>query len=155
MKEKLLSELIDDVVLTELKQFSDERGTLLHMLRNDDPIFTTFGECYFSEVLPGAVKAWKLHRNQTQNFSVPVGRIKLVIYDNRKNSISNGNLQYVNLGRPDSYFRIMIPPGLWYGFTCISDMPALLVNCADIPHDPQESEIKMLDDISIPHRWYK
>tara|TARA_B110000977_G_scaffold148725_1_gene188570 strand:+ start:309 stop:770 length:462 start_codon:yes stop_codon:yes gene_type:complete len=153
MKEKLLSELIDDVVLTELKQFSDERGTLLHMLRNDDPIFTTFGECYFSEVLPGAVKAWKLHHNQTQNFSVPVGRIKLVIYDNRKNSISNGNLQYVNLGRPDSYFRIMIPPGLWYGFTCISEMPALLVNCADIPHDPQESEIRMLDDISIPHKW--
>ena len=153
MKEKLLSELIDDVVLTELKQFSDERGTLLHMLRNDDPLFTTFGECYFSEVLPGAVKAWKLHRNQTQNFSVPVGRIKLVIYDNRKNSISNGNLQYVNLGRPDSYFRIMIPPGLWYGFTCISEMPALLVNWADIPHDPQESEIRMLDDISIPHRW--
>jgi len=153
MKEKLVSELIDDVVLTELKQFSDERGTLLHMLRNDDPIFTTFGECYFSEVLPGAVKAWKMHRNQTQNFSVPVGRIKLVIYDNRKNSISNGNLQYVNLGRPDSYFRIMIPPGLWYGFTCISEMPALLVNCADIPHDPQESEIRMLDDISIPHRW--
>jgi dTDP-4-dehydrorhamnose 3,5-epimerase len=153
MKEKLLSGLIDGVVLTELKQFSDERGTLLHMLRNDDPIFTTFGECYFSEVLPGAVKAWKLHRNQTQNFSVPVGRIKLVIYDNRKNSISNGNLQYVNLGRPDSYFRIMIPPGLWYGFTCISEMPALLVNCADIPHDPQESEIRMLDDISIPHRW--
>ena len=123
------------------------------MLRNDDPKFTTFGECYFSEVLPGAVKAWKLHRNQTQNFSVPVGRIKLVIYDNRKNSISNGNLQYVYLGRPDSYFRIMIPPGLWYGFTCISEMPALLVNCADIPHDPQESEIRMLDDISIPHRW--
>ena len=153
MKEKLLSELIDDVVLTELKQFSDERGTLLHMMRNDDPTFTTFGECYFSEVLPGAVKAWKLHRNQTQNFSVPVGRIKLVIYDNRKNSISNGNLQYVNLGRPDLYFRIMIPPGLWYGFTCISEMPALLVNCADIPHDPQESEIRMLDDISIPHNW--
>lgn len=153
MKEKLFSELIDDVVLTELKQFSDERGSVLHMLRNDDPIFTTFGECYFSEVLPGAVKAWKLHHNQTQNFSVPVGRIKLVIYDNRKNSISNGNLQYVNLGRPDSYFRIMIPPGLWYGFTCISEMPALLVNCADIPHDPQESEIRMLDDISIPHRW--
>ena len=70
MKEKLLSELIDDVVLTELKQFSDERGTLLHMLRNDDPIFTTFGECYFSEVLPGAVKAWKLHHNQTQNTSI-------------------------------------------------------------------------------------
>ena len=69
------------------------------------------------------------------------------------NSVSKGNLQYVYLGRPDSYFRIMIPPGLWYGFTCISEFPALLVNCADIPHDPQESEIRMYDDISIPYRW--
>ena len=153
MKEKLSSKLIKDVVLTELKQFSDERGTLLHMLRNDDPTFTTFGECYFSEVLPGAVKAWKLHLEQTQHFCVPVGRIKLVIYDNRKDSISNGNVQLIHLGRPDSYFRIMIPPGLWYGFTCISKMPALLVNCADIPHNLQESEVRMIDDVSIPYKW--
>ena len=153
MKEELSSEIIKDVVLTELKQFPDERGTLLHMLRNDDPTFTTFGECYFSEVLPGAVKAWKLHRNQTQNFSVPVGRIKLVIYDNRKDSVSNSNVQLINLGRPDSYFRVMIPPGLWYGFTCISKIPALLVNCADIPHNPQESEVRMIDDVSIPYKW--
>ena len=153
MKEELSSEIIKDVVLTELKQFSDERGTLLHMLRNDDPTFTTFGECYFSEVFPGAVKAWKLHREQTQHFSVPVGRIKLVIYDNRKDSISNGNVQLIHLGRPDSYFRIMIPPGLWYGFTCISKMPALLVNCADIPHNLQESEVRMIDDVSIPYKW--
>jgi dTDP-4-dehydrorhamnose 3,5-epimerase len=153
MKEELSSEIIKDVVLTELKQFPDERGTLLHMLRNDDPTFTTFGECYFSEVLPGAVKAWKLHREQTQHFCVPVGRIKLVIYDNRKDSVSNGNVQLINLGRPDSYFRIMIPPGLWYGFTCISKIPALLVNCADIPHNPQESEVRMIDDVSIPYKW--
>ena len=153
MKEELSSEIIKDVVLTELKQFPDERGTLLHMLRNDDPTFTTFGECYFSEVLPGAVKAWKLHLEQTQHFCVPVGRIKLVIYDNRKDSVSNSNVQLINLGRPDSYFRIMIPPGLWYGFTCISKMPALLVNCADIPHNLQESEVRMIDDVSIPYKW--
>ena len=153
MKEELSSEIIKDVVLTELKQFPDERGTLLHMLRNDDPTFTTFGECYFSEVLPGAVKAWKLHLEQTQHFCVPVGRIKLVIYDNRKDSVSNSNVQLINLGRPDSYFRVMIPPGLWYGFTCISKMPALLVNCADIPHNLQESEVRMIDDGSIPYKW--
>jgi dTDP-4-dehydrorhamnose 3,5-epimerase len=153
MKEELSSEIIKDVVLTELKQFPDERGTLLHMLRNDDPTFTTFGECYFSEVLPGAVKAWKLHLEQTQHFCVPVGRIKLVIYDNRKDSVSNSNVQLINLGRPDSYFRVMIPPGLWYGFTCISKIPALLVNCADIPHNPQESEVRMIDDVSIPYKW--
>ena len=37
-----------------------------------------------------------------------------------------------------------IPPGLWYGFSCISESPALLANCADYPHDPQESETQPL-----------
>jgi len=153
MDGKIVSNVISDVICTELKQFPDDRGAVLHMLRNDDPLFSTFGECYFSEVLPGAVKAWKLHRNQTQCFSVPVGRIKLVIYDSPKGSNSNGTVQSIILGRPDSYIRVMIPPGLWYGFTCVSEIPALLVNCTDTPHDPEENEIKAADDLSIPYKW--
>ena len=153
MVRKKSVDLILDVVCKEMKQFSDERGSVLHMLRSDEPSFTSFGECYFSEVLPGAVKAWKLHLRQTQCFSVPVGRIKLVIYDSRKDSNSNGIVQSMVIGRPDSYFRVMIPPGLWYGFTCVSENPALLVNCPDIPHDPVESKTKMADDTSIPYKW--
>ena len=71
---KSLESLIDGVILTELLQINDERGAVLHMLRNDAPEFTRFGECYFSEVLPSTIKAWKRHHNQTQNLAVPVGR---------------------------------------------------------------------------------
>ena len=53
---------IDGVVITELRQISDERGSVLHMFRCDSPEFVRFGECYFSELLPGAVKAWKRNR---------------------------------------------------------------------------------------------
>ena len=153
MKKEHPSKLIKDVTLTELKQFSDERGSVLHMLRNDDPTFTSFGECYFSEVLPGVVKAWKFHHAQTQHLAVPVGRIKIVIFDDRKSSSSRGNIQVIELGRPESYFRLKIPPKLWYGFTCISDKPSLLVNCVDIPHDPQDSQIRVENDVSIPYEW--
>jgi len=43
--------------------------------------------------------------------------------------------------------------GLWYGFECIGNTPALLVNCADLPHDPTEIERKPAFDSSIPYDW--
>lgn len=144
---------IDGVIITELRQISDARGSVLHLLRCDAPEFTRFGECYFSEVLPGAVKAWKRHRTQTQNLAVPVGRVRLVIYDDRESSPTRGNLQIMELGRPDAYLRLMIPPGLWYGFTCIGEIPALLANCADLPHDPTDSDLRAANDPAIPYAW--
>jgi dTDP-4-dehydrorhamnose 3,5-epimerase len=147
------SSKIDGVITTELCQISDERGAVLHMLRSDALEFVRFGECYFSEVLPGAIKAWKRHRVQTQHLAVPVGRIRLVIYDDRVSSPTQGNFQVLELGRPDAYVRLVIPPGLWYGFACISVTPALLANCADLPHDPAESELWPANDSRIPYAW--
>lgn len=137
----------------ELRQIPDERGAVLHMLRCDAPEFTHFGECYFSEIVPGAVKAWKRHRAQTQTLAVPVGRIRMVLYDDRQGSTTKDRIQVLELGRPDSYRRLRIPPGLWYGFSCISAMPALIVNCTDTPHDSTESELKPLDYPNIPYHW--
>lgn len=148
-----ISSQIEGVLITELRQINDARGSVLHMLRCDAPEFMRFGECYFSEVLPGAVKAWKRHHAQTQNLTVPVGCARFVIYDDRENSATRGNLQILKLGRPDFYFRLQIPPGLWYGFSCLSATPALLVNCADLPHDPNESEVRPMNDPAIPYRW--
>ncbi len=144
---------IEGVTVAVLRQISDERGTVLHMLRNDSPEFTRFGECYFSEILPNAVKAWKCHRAQTQNLAVPVGRIRVVIYDGREGSATRGQMQMKELGRPDAYLRLQIPPGLWYGFACLGDTPALLANCVDLPHDANESELRQINDPDIPYQW--
>ena len=57
--------MIDGVVLTPLKQIFDERGKVMHMLSINTPIFTGFGEIYFSCTYPGVVKAWHLHQEMT------------------------------------------------------------------------------------------
>jgi dTDP-4-dehydrorhamnose 3,5-epimerase len=145
--------MIQGVLISPLKQFSDQRGSVLQMLRSDAPEFVNFGECYFSEVLPGAIKAWKRHRAQTQNLAVPVGRIRLVIYDDRESSTTRGEVRVLELGRPDAYLRLLIPPGLWYGFACVGTTPALLANCTDLPHDPTDSEVLLLKDPAIPYSW--
>lgn len=144
---------IHEVTVTPLQQITDVRGGVLHMLRADAPDFTRFGECYFSEIVPGVVKAWKRHRLQTQMLAVPSGRILLAVYDDRDGSPTRGRLASVELGRPDAYLRVRIPPGLWYGFRCVGDAPALIANCPDQPHDPAESEQVSVEHSTIPFDW--
>jgi dTDP-4-dehydrorhamnose 3,5-epimerase len=130
---------IDGLIVTPLREIADTRGAVLHMLRADAPEFRQFGECYFSEVNPGVIKAWKYHRRQTQNLAVPTGRVRFAFFDSRPASPTLGHIQVLELGRPDAYWRVQIPPLLWYGFKCLSDHAALVANCVDIPHDSAES----------------
>jgi len=144
---------IAGVELHLLRQIEDERGAVLHMLRCDAPYFTRFGEIYFSLIFPQAVKAWKRHKTMTQNFAVPMGLIKLVLYDDRPQSPSQGKLAKVILGRPHHYRLLRLPPLIWYGFQGIGPTLALLANCADLPHDPTEAENLPLVQHYIPYRW--
>jgi dTDP-4-dehydrorhamnose 3,5-epimerase len=144
---------IEGVALQDLAVIPADGGSVLRMLRPDWPLFAGFGELYFSEVLPGAVKAWKQHSRQTQHLAVPIGRLKLAIYDPRPGSASLGQIREYILGRPDSYRLLRIPPGLWYGFTAIGSETALICNCADLPHDPKESSRKPWDSPDIPYRF--
>jgi dTDP-4-dehydrorhamnose 3,5-epimerase len=124
----------------------------MHFLRNDDPEFEAFGEVYFSVVYPGVIKGWHLHRTMVLNYAVPVGLIKLVLFDSREDSPTRGELMELFTG-PENYSLIQIPPGIWNGFKGIGTTPALLVNCSTIPHDPEE--IARMDpfDPSIPYNW--
>lgn len=125
------------------------------MLRSDSPLFAGFGEVYFSEVLGGQIKAWKQHLRQTQFFAVPAGQLLLVLYDQRKASSTFGQVSEVRLGRPDHYNLLKIPTGIWYGFAALHGSPALLCNCADLPHDPTESLRRESDSPDIPYCWNK
>lgn len=144
--------MIDGVKLTPLRQILDERGKIMHMLRADAPHFQGFGEIYFSTVFPGAIKGWHIHREMTLNYAVPHGHIKLVLFDERDDSPTKGELMEIFLGQ-DNYQLVTIPPMVWNGFKGYGTEPALVANCSDIPHDP--GEIDRLDpfDPRIPYSW--
>jgi dTDP-4-dehydrorhamnose 3,5-epimerase len=144
---------IEGVRIIELKQIVDERGAVLHMLRSDAPLFSRFGEIYFSLVNRGVIKAWKRHKEMTQHFAVPVGRIRLVLFDDRPGTKSHGTREEYELGRPDRYLLIRIPPMIWYGFQGISEIPAVVANCTDLPHDPGESEQKSPAEVDFGFDW--
>lgn len=141
------------MVIQPLRQIVDERGAVLHMLRCDSPLFSKFGEIYFSVVFSRVVKAWKRHRRMTQHFAVPVGKIKLVLYDDREKSPGQGRLEEYTLGKPGYYSLIRIPPLVWYGFQGSDSTPSLIANLTDLPHDPAELETLPDNSPDIPYTW--
>jgi dTDP-4-dehydrorhamnose 3,5-epimerase len=144
--------MIEGVQIIPLKQFPDERGKVMHMLRADAPHFEKFGEIYFSVVYPGVVKGWHIHSEMTLNYAVVSGMIKLVLYDPREGSATKGKIQEIFIGE-DNYVLVKIPSGVYNGFKGIGTIPAIVANCATIPYSPDE--ISRLDPFNneIPYDW--
>lgn len=143
---------IESVEIVPLRRIPDERGTILHMLRADDPHFRGFGEIYFTTVYRGVVKGWHRHVEMTLNYACVTGRIKLVLFDDRDDSSTRGVVQEVFLG-PDDYSLVVIPPGVWSGFKGMSEPYALLANCCTHAHDPARTTRLDPFDNDIPYDW--
>ncbi len=144
--------MIDGVVVSPRKIIPDERGKVMHMLKATDPEFESFGEIYFSFVYPGVIKGWHLHREMIINYAVPVGMIKLVLFDDRAGSKTHGELQEIYLGE-GNHCMVKVPVNVWNGFKGVGTVPAVVANCASIPHDPKE--IERMDPFTkkIPYDW--
>jgi dTDP-4-dehydrorhamnose 3,5-epimerase len=144
--------MINGVVIKKLNIIPDERGKIMHMLKETDDIFERFGEIYFSVVYPDVVKGWHLHKQMTLNYATVSGMIKLVLYDGRKDSPTYKEIQEIFMGE-DNYVLVKIPAGITNGFKGMGVKPAIVANCASLPHDPQEIiRIDPLDN-DIPYNW--
>ena len=145
--------MISGVVFKELRTFTDERGYFREILRVTDDVFHEgFGQCSHSMMFDGVAKAWHLHQEMALNYAVPVGNIKMVLFDDREGSGTRGQLMEIFTG-PDDYKLIHVPPRVWNGFKGIGTVPALVANCATVGHS--RDEIVRLDPFSgrIPYDW--
>ena len=133
---------------TNLSIIEAETGSVLHALKNTDGGFKKFGEVYFSTVVKDAIKAWKLHKRMTLNLVVPVGSVLFCFMDVREKSNTYDKICKVILSQ-QPYFRLSVPPGIWFGFKGVSDGLNLICNVADILHEPKEVMRKDIDKIDM------
>ncbi len=143
---------INGIKLTSLKKIYQPKGDIFHCMKKSDSGFKSFGEAYFSTVKYNAVKVWKKHTKMTLNLIVPIGEIKFVIYDDRECSKSKGSFFETKLSI-NNYQRLTISPNLWFGFKGLGKDLNLLLNLADIEHDPKEMIRLELDKIN--YNWDK
>jgi dTDP-4-dehydrorhamnose 3,5-epimerase len=88
----------------------------------------------------------------TLNYSVIVGNIKLVLYDDRQNSATKGEIQEIFIG-DKNYCLVKIPNGVWNGFKAVGSREAIVANCATLPHSPGEILRKDPFSKDISYDW--
>lgn len=144
-------DLLQGVILSPLKIIQHPKGNVLHALKQSDDNFQTFGEAYFSTIAKGEIKGWKKHRLMTLNLIVPVGAIKFVLFDGRNESSTSNQFSEIILSATDNYCRLTVPPLVWLAFQGVDDQLNLLLNIANIEHNPQEADNRPLEQ--IVYKW--
>lgn len=138
--------MIDGVILTAPKVIEHPLGSIHRFIRQGEPGFHGFGECYFTEVVQGKTKGWKKHFKMYLNLVVISGEVKFVIFDDRDDSATKNKFMEVILSKDKNYQRLTVPPGVWMAFHGVGEKN-ILMNFAQIEHDPAEGTNKDLKDI--------
>lgn len=120
-------ELIEGIMVKELKPILDERGYLQECFRSDWQVFQKFGQSYITIAFPNVVKAWHMHKIQTDNMVCISGNGKLVLCDNRKESATNKKINETFFGEKNPLL-ITIPPNIWHGFKAMGNKKIIVLN---------------------------
>ncbi len=141
---------MNGVKLSDLSIINHPKGDIFHALKKSDYGFNKFGEAYFSSIKYQEIKGWKKHNLMTLNLIVPCGNIRVVLMDCRKSGINKPDQESFIIGE-SNYKRLTVPPKIHVAFQGLSKEMNILLNIADIEHDPNESVNLPLD--SFYYNW--
>jgi len=144
--------MINGVSVRNLMVFENKLGGVKHMLKKQWPEFKAFGEIYFSTINSNIVKGWKKHDKTILNYTVPVGNIKVVIFDCNRDSSTYNEVQEIELGETN-HILLTIPPNVWYSFGALNNEKAIICNLINIEHsEDTHHELELNNDV-IPYKW--
>tara|TARA_B100000575_G_C22915325_1_gene531307 strand:+ start:150 stop:575 length:426 start_codon:yes stop_codon:yes gene_type:complete len=129
---------IEGVYKTKLNIIPTSGGNVLHGYKHISDINPQeIKEVYFSTIKYKQVRAWKMHTKMTVNLVVPIGSVRIKLIKENDNSGENLKTQNEVLSQ-DPYFRLTIPPGIWFSMEGLTEGDNLICNIADYAHDPKE-----------------
>lgn len=121
---------------TKLEIIPTDGGNVLHGYLKNNPDMIDIHEVYFSTIKKNQIRGWKMHKKMTINLIVPIGKVKVfLIQENFKNAEYK---KFEEILSQSPYFRLSIPPGIWFAFEGLSKSESLICNISDLPHDPKE-----------------
>ncbi|HKX05756.1 MAG TPA: dTDP-4-dehydrorhamnose 3,5-epimerase family protein [Methylomirabilota bacterium] len=152
---------IEGVQLVDLKRFTDDGGSFMELARLDRGVAAALPgfECRqvnYSELDPGVIKAFHIHRRQTDVWFVPPDdKMLVVLLDVRAQSKSPNAQRRLILG--DGHCRLLrIPPGVAHGVKNLAAARGRIIYLVDhqFSPDPDQTEEGRLPwDFAGPDVW--
>jgi len=137
---------ISDISVSNISIIPNEFGDIVKILKCDDKKSEKISEVYCSWVVPKKIKAWKMQDFQTMNLFVLLGEVRFVFIDD------NEEILKIDVSF-NSHKLLIIPPGIWYGFMCLSNENGLILNSTDIVHNPDSVRRRAVD--YFPDSYFK
>ena len=134
---------IEGVQLLPLRRFHDDAGSMTELVRlgaggsiEGLPGFTA-AQLNYATLVPGAIKAFHVHRRQSDLWFVPPeDRVLLVLVDVREGSPTAGLRMRVVLGDMHPMLAL-VPPGVAHGCRNIGTATARIVYLTDLHFHPE------------------
>lgn len=150
------ADLIHGVQVRPFDLWPDDRGYFLEVIRmrqglaQDFPAETTQVSAALS--YPGTIKAFHVHRHQTDLWAPSAGMFQVALVDLRPGSASFGrkNTFYVGALRP---WQILIPPGVGHGYKVIGELAGMLVYVTNRLYNPQDEGRIPYNEPAIQYDW--
>jgi dTDP-4-dehydrorhamnose 3,5-epimerase len=120
---------IEGVVIKDLRRFTDSRGWLIELYRDDelpDGFEPTMG--YVSETHPGVARGPHEHADQTDGFVFLSGAFDLYLWENRPGKGEDNAV--IRVGEENPVF-VTVPPGVVHAYKNVGAAGAFVLNFPD------------------------
>jgi dTDP-4-dehydrorhamnose 3,5-epimerase len=149
---------IKDVVVRDLRKFTDERGWLIELFRHDDLV----GEflpvmAYISSTKPGVTRGPHEHVDQADLFCfLGPSNFKLRMWDTRSGSATFGNVMTLLVGEANPK-AVLVPKGIVHAYQNVGETNGIVINCPNrlymgAKRGEEVDEIRHEDDPDTPFR---
>lgn len=121
--------MIPGVVINPIKRFTDQRGWLMELFRDDElpeGFEPTMG--YLSMTHPGVARGPHEHVHQTDGFVFLNGKYELYLWDNREEKAGPMEVHAVGEENPCIVF---VPPGVVHAYRNVGESDAFVLNFPD------------------------
>jgi len=146
---------ISGVIVREVLHVPRDHGVITEIFRPEwDPTGLPVVHLYQSRLFPAAIGAWSCHAKSIDRLFVNQGHLKIVLYDDRAESATVGQLMELHVGDARPAF-LVIPAGVWHGLQNLGSSEALMLNLPTRAYDYADPDHYRLpwDSREIPYSW--
>ncbi len=112
-----------------------EDGHVIEIARQGwDVLDAPIVQVHMTTTLPGRVRAWGLHRANTDRLFVAKGLVRIACYDGRRDSPTYGRVNEFTLSDRNPGI-VVVPPDLYHGWKNIGVDEAIVINMPTSPYN--------------------
>lgn len=136
-------------VLKKLDTFANDQGYMIS-IRKDKIFEGKVGQALVSVVYPGVIKGLHLHEKQTDYTTCIKGNLKYISIKEKEDGTKEVKTFVIGERNP---VMIKTPPGVWHGYTAVSNQEAVILHMMDEEYNPEKDDTKRKDPFEFGDVW--